>query len=206
MSVPKREQIATTGGVSGSILDGVSTPAVSAPLAAIPNALTVLRLVLIPIFVALLLPADDGHSIAAGVVFGIAGVSDYLDGWLARRWNVQSDFGRVADPLADRLMIDAAVILLVLVHDRLPWIALAIIIARDVLLIAGYKLLMPRGYELNVNFLGKSATWVLYCALAFVMWTEPSADWPLWIFWFGIALAVAAAAQYVVTATRGREA
>ena len=182
----------------------MSTPAVSAPLAAIPNALTILRLVLIPVFVALLLTADDGHSIAAGVVFGIAGVSDQLDGWLARRWHVESDFGRVADPLADRLMIDAAVIMLVLVHDRLPWIALAIIIARDVLLIAGYKLLMPRGYELNVNFLGKAATWVLYCALVFVMWTEPSADWPLWIFWFGVALAVAAAVQYVVTATWGR--
>jgi CDP-diacylglycerol--glycerol-3-phosphate 3-phosphatidyltransferase len=184
----------------------VSAPAVSAPLAAIPNALTVLRLVLVPVFVVLLVPADDGQSIAAAVVFGIAGISDYLDGWLARRWSVQSNFGRVADPLADRLMIDAAVILLVLVHDRLPWVALAIIIARDVLLIAGYKLLMPRGYELNVNFLGKAATWVLYCALFFVMWTEPSADWPLWLFWFGVALAVAAAAQYVVTAVRGREA
>jgi CDP-diacylglycerol---glycerol-3-phosphate 3-phosphatidyltransferase len=177
---------------------------VSAPLAAIPNALTLLRLALIPLFVVLLAAADEGQSIAAGVVFGVAGISDYLDGWLARRWNVQSEFGRIADPLADRLMIDAAVVLLVLVHDRLPWVALAIIVARDVLLIAGYKLVMPRGYELNVNFLGKSATWILYCALVFVMWTAPSADWPLWIFWFGVALAVAAAAQYVVTALRER--
>lgn len=204
MSVTKHEQIRTTWEADRSILDGVSAPAVSAPLAAIPNALTVLRLVLIPLFVVLLAPADEGRSIAAGVVFGIAGISDYLDGWLARRWNVQSDFGRVADPLADRLMIDAAVILLVLVHDRLPWVALAIIIARDVLLIAGYKLVMPRGYELNVNFLGKAATWVLYCALVFVMWTASTADWPLWIFWFGVALAVAAAAQYIFTALRER--
>jgi CDP-diacylglycerol--glycerol-3-phosphate 3-phosphatidyltransferase len=182
----------------------MSARAVPAPLAAVPNALTVLRLLLIPVFVVLLVAADDGHSIAAGVVFGLAGVSDYLDGWLARRWNVQSDFGRIADPLADRLMIDAAVVLLVLVHDRLPWPALAIVIARDVLLIAGYKLVMPRGYELNVNFLGKAATWVLYFALVFVMWTERSADWPLWLFWSGVALAVAAAAQYVATAARGR--
>lgn len=183
----------------------MSAPAVSAPLAAIPNALTLLRLALIPLFVVLLVPADDGQSIAAAVVFGVAGISDYLDGWLARRWQVQSNFGRVADPLADRLMIDAAVILLVLVHDRLPWVALAIILARDVLLIAGYKLLMPRGYQLNVNFLGKAATWILYCALFFVLWTERSADWPLWLFWFGVALAIAAAAQYVATALRGRE-
>jgi CDP-diacylglycerol--glycerol-3-phosphate 3-phosphatidyltransferase len=180
----------------------MSARAVPAPLAAIPNALTVLRLALIPIFIALLVPADGGHSVAAGIVFGIAGISDYLDGWLARRWNVQSEFGRVADPLADRLMIDAAVVLLVLVHDRLPWPALALVIARDVLLIAGYKLVMPDGYELTVNFLGKAATWVLYCALAFVLFTEPGTDWPVWLFWAGLVMALAAGAQYAVTAIR----
>jgi CDP-diacylglycerol--glycerol-3-phosphate 3-phosphatidyltransferase len=180
----------------------MSARAVPAPLAAIPNALTVLRLALIPAFVALLVPADDGRSVAAGVVFGAAAISDYLDGWLARRWNVQSDFGRIADPLADRLMIDAAVILLVLVHDRLPWPALALVIARDAVLIGGYKLIVPRGYELNVNFLGKAATWVLYCALAFVLVTDRGTDWPLWLFWAGLGLALVAGAQYVVTALR----
>ena len=184
----------------------MSASAVPAPLAALPNALTLLRLLLIPLFVVLLVPADNGHSLAGAIVFGAAGISDYLDGWLARRLQVQSDFGRVADPLADRLMIDAAVVLLVLVHDRLPWAALAIIVARDVLLIAGYRLLMPRGYELNVNFLGKAATWVLYCALVAVLLTEPSADWPLGIFWFGVALALAAGGQYLVTALRGSRA
>ena len=140
----------------------MSAPAVSAPLARVPNALTILRLALIPIFIALLIPADGGKSWAAAIVFGVAGVTDQIDGWLARRWHVESEFGRVADPLADRLMIDAAVILLVFVHDRLPLIALALIIVRDALLIGGYKLLMPRGYELNVNFLGKAATAFAY--------------------------------------------
>jgi CDP-diacylglycerol--glycerol-3-phosphate 3-phosphatidyltransferase len=180
----------------------MSARAVPAPLAAIPNALTVLRLALIPVFVALLVPADDGHSVAAGLVFAVAGVSDYLDGWLARRWNAHSAFGRVADPLADRLMIDAAVVLLVVVHDRLPWAALALIIARDVMLLAGYKLVMPAGYELSVNFLGKSATWVLYCALVFVLLTERGTDWPLWLFWAGLVLALAAGVQYAMTAVR----
>src|SRR5512132_4117272 len=123
--------------------------AVPAPLAAIPNLLTIGRLILIPVFVVLLLVSDGGHSWPAAIVFGVAGVTDQIDGWLARRWHVESEFGRVADPLADRLMIDAAVILLVLVHDRLPLLALALIIARDALLIGGYKLLMPRGYELD---------------------------------------------------------
>src|SRR5919109_113072 len=184
----------------------MSARAVPAPLAAIPNALTVLRLALIPVFVVLLVPADEGESLAAAVVFAVAGISDYLDGWLARRWNVQSAFGRVADPLADRLMIDAAVIILVLVHDRLPWIALALIIGRDILLVAGYKLVMPPGYELTVNFLGKAATWVLYCALVFVLLTDESASWPLWLFWAGLGLALVAGIQYAATAIRGARA
>ena len=180
----------------------MSAPAVSAPLAQLPNALTILRLALIPVFVALMIPADGGYSWPAAILFAVAGVTDQVDGWLARRWHVESQFGKVADPLADRLMIDAAVILLVAVHHRLPWVALVLVIARDALLIGGYKLLMPRGYELEVNFLGKLATWVLYASLAFVMVTHEGTDWPLWIFWTGIALALAAAVQYVVTAPR----
>ena len=180
-------------------LDGVASAA-SAPLAQIPNALTVARLVLIPIFVALILSSDGGHSWAAAVVFGVAAVTDQVDGWLARRWRVESSFGKVADPLADRLMIDAAVILLW--HaGRLPWIALAIP-ARDVALIAGYKLVMDRGYDFSVNLAGKAATWLLYASLAFVMVTSEGTDWPLWIFWAGVGLAVISLAGYVLKARR----
>ncbi len=180
----------------------MSAPAVSAPLTHVPNALTILRLALIPIFVVALVTADGGYSWPAAVLFGVAGVSDQLDGWLARRWRVESAFGKIADPLADRLMIDAAVILLVAVHHRLPWAALALVLVRDALLIGGYKLVMPRGYELSVNFLGKLATWLLYAALAFVMVTHEGAQWPLWIFWTGLALALAAAALYVTSALK----
>jgi CDP-diacylglycerol--glycerol-3-phosphate 3-phosphatidyltransferase len=180
----------------------MSVPAVSPPLAQVPNALTVLRLALIPVFVALLIPANNGYSWGAAIVFGLAGVSDQIDGWLARRWQVESAFGKIADPLADRLMIDAAVIGLVAVHHRLPWIALVLVLARDALLVGGYKLVVPRGYELSVNFLGKLATWLLYAALAFVMVTHEGTDWPLLIFWAGLALALAAGALYIVSALR----
>jgi CDP-diacylglycerol--glycerol-3-phosphate 3-phosphatidyltransferase len=173
---------------------------VSGPLAQIPNALTVFRLVLIPVFVALLLVSDGGHSWPAAIVFGIAGVTDQVDGWLARRWRVESSFGKIADPLADRLMIDAAVILLW--HaDRLPWIALAIP-ARDVALIAGYKLVVGRGYDFSVNLAGKVATWLLYASLAFVMVTREGTEWPLWIFWTGVALAAVALVGYLLKARR----
>jgi len=180
----------------------MSAPAVPAPLAYVPNAITVLRLALIPIFVAVLISAEGARSWPAAIIFGIAGVSDQLDGWLARRWRVESAFGKVADPLADRLMIDAAVILFVAVHHRLPWAALVLVLARDALLIGGYKLIVPRGYELSVNFLGKLATWLLYAALGFVMVTHEGADWPLWIFWTGLGFALAAGAFYVASALR----
>lgn len=180
----------------------MSVRAVPAPLAHVPNALTILRLALIPVFVGLLIPANGGHSWAAAILFGVAGVSDQVDGWLARRWRVESVFGKIADPLADRLMIDAAVILLVVVHHRLPWVALALVLARDALLIGGYRLLVPRGYELSVNFLGKAATWLLYAALGFIMATRAGTEWPLWIFWAGVGLALVAGAMYVSSALR----
>jgi CDP-diacylglycerol--glycerol-3-phosphate 3-phosphatidyltransferase len=175
----------------------MATRAVSMPLAQLPNTLTVARLLLIPLFVVLLLTAEGGHSWPAAVVFGIAGITDQIDGWLARLWHVESEFGRVADPLADRLMIAAAVILLV-VAGRLPWAAILIIAGRDLVLLLGLTLFAGRGISVDVNFLGKVATWVLYAAVAFVLVTHEGDDWPLWLFWIGVGLAVAAGGQYII--------
>jgi cardiolipin synthase (CMP-forming) len=174
-------------------------PAVSAPLAQLPNALTIARLALIPIFVVLMVQAGHNPSWPAGIVFGIAGVTDQIDGFLARRWHVESRFGQLADPLADRLMIDAAVILLAY-YGRLPWAGLVVIIGRDVLLLAGSRLLAPRGVEIEVNTVGKAATWVLYAAIGFRIVTHEATQWPLYLFWIGIALAVVAAVFYIRTA------
>ena len=179
----------------------MATRAVPAPLAQLPNALTVLRLALIPLFVALYVRAGDGSSWAAGWVFLVAGVTDQFDGFLARRWHVESQFGKLADPLADRLMIDAAAILLS-VEGKLSWLGTAIIVLRDALLVGGYKLLMPRGYELNVTMLGKVATWLLYLSVGILTVTGHATDWPRWLFWFALGLALLAAAQYVVKARR----
>ena len=97
-------------------------------------------------------------------------------------------------------MIDAAVVLLWWA-DRLPWVALAIP-ARDLALIAGYKLFVGRGYDFQVNLAGKAATWLLYASLGLTMVTSTGTDWPLWIFWAGFALAAGAFVAYVVKATR----
>ena len=174
--------------------------AVPASLQQLPNALTIFRLLLIPVFVALILSADAPYSYPAAIVFAVAGTTDQIDGFLARRWHVESRFGKIADPLADRLIIGAAVILLW--HaGRLPWVALAIP-ARDIVLMAGYPLLAGRGYDFEVNLVGKAATWLLYASLGFAMITREGTDWPLWVFWIGFGLAVVSAAQYALKARR----
>jgi CDP-diacylglycerol--glycerol-3-phosphate 3-phosphatidyltransferase len=175
-------------------------PTVSAPVRQIPNALTLIRFAAIPVFVWLLLEDRTGPSWPAGIVFGLAAITDQLDGYLARRWHVESQFGKVADPLADRLMIDTAVVMLV-AFDRLPWIAL-IILLRDLVLIGGYKLVVPRGYDFEVSRLGKIATWGLYASIGLVLVTEKGTWWPLACFWISLALAVIAAGQYVLEARR----
>jgi CDP-diacylglycerol--glycerol-3-phosphate 3-phosphatidyltransferase len=174
----------------------MATRAVPAPLAQLPNALTVARLLLIPLFVALMVKAGDAHTWPAGTVFCIAGITDQVDGFLARRWHVESRFGKIADPLADRLMIDAAAILLV-AYGRLPWAGLAVIVARDLLLMVGWRVLVPRGIDLDVSLLGKAATWVLYLAIGCRIVTHDHTSWPLWLFWFGLVAAVIAAMFYV---------
>ncbi|HXH87861.1 MAG TPA: CDP-diacylglycerol--glycerol-3-phosphate 3-phosphatidyltransferase [Gaiellaceae bacterium] len=175
--------------------------AVAAPLALLPNALTVLRLALVPVFVLVYVAAGDGSSWAAGYIFLVAGITDQVDGFLARRWRVESRFGKLVDPLADRLMIDAAVILLWL-EGKMPWPGALVIVLRDAILVGGYRLLMPRGVELSVTMLGKIATWVLYLAVGILTVVGHDTKWPLWLFWVGLGLALAAAVQYVVAARR----
>lgn len=168
--------------------------------AQLPNALTIARFLLIPVYIALILASDGGFSWPAAIVFGVAGVTDQVDGYLARRWHVESAFGKFADPLADRLMIDAAVILLI--HaGRLPWLAL-IIPARDLVTLVGTPIMLGRGYEFRVNLVGKAATWLLYAALGFVMVTRDGTDWPLWVFWSGLVLALASLGEYALKARR----
>jgi CDP-diacylglycerol--glycerol-3-phosphate 3-phosphatidyltransferase len=172
----------------------------------IPNALTIARFAAIPIFAWLYLRAGDGPAWGAGVFFAGAALTDQIDGYLARRWHVESRFGKIADPLADRLMIDTAVVLM-WATGRVPLVAPLIVLGRDLALVLGYKLLAPRGYDLDVSFLGKLATWVLYAALSFVLVTEEDTAWPLVLLWIGLALAVVAGVQYIVRArgvVRGR--
>jgi CDP-diacylglycerol--glycerol-3-phosphate 3-phosphatidyltransferase len=195
------EAPSSSGRDSPALPANLPASAAPQPLAQIPNALTIARLGLIPIFVVLMVQAGHAPSWPAGVVFGIAGITDQVDGFLARRWHVESQFGKIADPLADRLMIDAAVILLV-AYDRLPWAGLVVILGRDLVLLAGSRLLAPHGIDVDVNVVGKAATWILYAAIFFRIVTHPSTQWPLILFWAGIVLALVAGVLYLWTARR----
>ncbi|WP_167736525.1 CDP-alcohol phosphatidyltransferase family protein [Nocardioides sp. 1609] len=122
----------------------------------IPNALSALRLLGIPLFLWLVLvPEADAWALA---VLMVSGVTDYLDGWLARKLDQQSVIGQILDPVADRLYILAVVVGLAL-RDIIPWWMAVSLPLRDLLMWGLVPLLRTRGFSaLPVHFLGKAAT------------------------------------------------
>jgi len=133
----------------------------------VPNALSVLRLLGVPLFLWLLLgPHAD---LAALVVLAVAGFTDWLDGVLARMLNQTSKLGALLDPAADRLYILTTLIGLV-VRDIIPWWLAAILVGRDLLLLLTVPGLRRRGLSaLPVNYLGKAATFALLYAFPLLL-------------------------------------
>lgn len=125
----------------------------------LPNVLSVVRLLTIPVFVWLVLVAQ--RDLAGAVVLGLGGLTDYLDGALARRWHQISRLGQLLDPIADRLST-AAVLVVFLLRGITPWWLVALLVLRDVTL-SGYLARLRRvGVTgLPVNFIGKAATFNL---------------------------------------------
>ncbi len=137
------------------------------PLVTLPNALTALRALLIPIFVYLALNLQaDGWAI---FVLAVGGFTDYFDGKIARAWGQESRFGELADPAIDRIYIVVTLIVLYL-RDALPLWIIALLLSRDfalgVLAIVMRSKALP---PLTVNFLGKAATFNLMYAFPFLL-------------------------------------
>jgi cardiolipin synthase len=133
----------------------------------IPNALTLLRALGVPLFLYLFLIADE--PILSFVVIALGGVTDYLDGKVARYLNQTSDFGAKFDPAVDRLYI-AAVIIALANKDYLPWILVISILVRDLLLLLVIIYQKLRGIPfLAVTFLGKAATFNLLYAFPLLL-------------------------------------
>ena len=135
---------------------------VSSAIRTAPNAVTLARLLLMPVCAYLLATGRYGWGIA---LTAVVGSTDWVDGWLARRFGQVSRLGQLLDPLADRLLIASVAIALV-VRGVLPWPAAALLLARDLFLLAAWPLLKRRGIEPpEVILLGKAATLVLLIAL-----------------------------------------
>ena len=134
----------------------------------LPNALTIFRLVLVPILLMTPLLPDNWSSWAALAVLVCAGMTDYLDGALARRLNVISEIGRMLDPIADKLMI-ASAILLLLWQGSAPLVPAIVIIARELLVSGLREYLALAGQKLEVSLLAKWKTTLQFVALAVLM-------------------------------------
>ncbi|MSV77527.1 MAG: hypothetical protein F2872_00225 [Actinobacteria bacterium] len=133
----------------------------------VPNALSMLRLVLIPLFVWLVVFNDaPGWGV---VVLVVAGISDFLDGFLARRWNQVSAIGTFLDPLADRVTSVVVPVVLAVVHI-IPWWLVVALLARDVVVFVALAQLRRTGQlGLPVTFVGKAATFALLMGFPFLL-------------------------------------
>lgn len=155
--------------VAAETLPGSVAPAPShsSRVLTIPNALSLLRLLGVPLFLWLVLgPEED--ALALGVLV-VSGATDFLDGWLARRWNQTTVVGQLLDPVADRLYILAVVVGLAL-RDVVPWWVAVSIPLRDALMWGLVPLLRTRGLSsLPVHFLGKAATFNLLYAFPLLL-------------------------------------
>ncbi len=133
----------------------------------LPNLLSALRLAGVPLFLWLVLgPEEDAWAL---VVLMVAGITDFLDGWLARKLNQQTVVGQILDPVADRLYILAVVLGLAL-REIIPWWMAISLPLRDLLMWGLVPLLRTRGYSaLPVHFLGKAATFNLLYAFPLLL-------------------------------------
>ena len=140
----------------------------------IPNALSALRLLGIPLYAWLIV--GERAYVAAFVVLALAGITDWLDGLLARRLQQFSRLGEVLDPLADRLYIAVTIVSLALV-GLIPWWLVAVLVARDAMLLAIVPLLRRRGrLTLPVTITGKAATFALLWGFPFLL-LGGAGDW-----------------------------
>lgn len=179
----------------------------SSAIVTAPNAITLARLVLMPVCAWLL--ATEHYS-AGLVLTAVVGATDWVDGWLARRLGQVSRLGQLLDPFADRLLI-ASVVIALLVRSVLPWQAAALLLGRDLVLLAGWPLLRRRGVEPpEVVWVGKAATFALLCALPLLVWGETgfvvaslAHDLGILVLWLGVALYYVAGAVYVRMAVNG---
>ena len=167
------------------------------PVVNLPNALTVLRLVLVPVFVVLGLQSQSWSALwAAFVVFAVAAITDRFDGELARSWGQITDFGRIADPIADKALTLCGFALLSY-QGFLPWWVTILIAVRELGITAMRAFFLRRGVVVSANQAGKLKTFMQIVALGMLLipWShfkdmsESNLWWVTRVIQLGMALA-----------------
>ncbi|MFM7270137.1 MAG: CDP-alcohol phosphatidyltransferase family protein [Actinomycetes bacterium] len=129
----------------------------------VPNLISLVRLLCVPVFVWLLLGAD--RPLAAGLLLAVLGATDWVDGWIARRYDQGSAIGKVLDPVADRILLIAAAVVL-LIDGTVPWWVGLLVLAREaVISVAVLALAAAGARRIDVQWVGKAGTLALMFAL-----------------------------------------
>jgi len=187
-----------------------STPAqvvARVPLLNAANVLTALRLVLVPVFAATVVVSAFGHAgwrMAACLIFALASVTDLVDGWIARRFGLVTSVGKVADPIADKALTGAALVLLSW-YDRLPWWVTAVILLRE-LGITALRFWVIRHGVIAASRGGKVKTALQILAITWYLWPmpDPLAGVGPWIMGAAVVVTVVTGFDYLAQALRLR--
>src|SRR6056297_4094017 len=147
----------------------------------LPNKITVARIIMVPIFIWVLLSGMQNSRIIAAVIFIIASITDFLDGYLARKYELITDFGKLMDPMADKILVASALIALVQVGRISVW-PVVIILAREFLITSFRSLAASKGLVIAASIWGKVKTNTQIFAIISLMLTNNwFADIMLWV-------------------------
>lgn len=141
----------------------------------VPNLITLIRLACLPLFVWLLLGRDD--PLAAGALLGALGATDWVDGWYARKFHQVSSFGKIFDPVVDRLLFFVSIVAIIVADSAPLWFCLAVLLREGVISVATLVLASLGARRIDVTWMGKAATFGLMFAFPAFLWA--AADWPL---------------------------
>jgi CDP-diacylglycerol--glycerol-3-phosphate 3-phosphatidyltransferase len=161
----------------------------------LPNALTVFRILLVPVLVAALLSEGPSGDLLAAFVFVIASFTDALDGYIARRKRIETAFGKLMDPLADKLLITAALVALVSLDRLAAWVAM-VIIARELAVTGLRQVAMEQGHVIGASPWGKAKTVAqIVMVLCLIAVDDPGA-WIDAVIYVTVAITVLSGADY----------
>jgi CDP-diacylglycerol--glycerol-3-phosphate 3-phosphatidyltransferase len=161
----------------------------------VPNALTVLRILAVPVLVVALLGETPDGDVIAAIVFALAALTDGLDGYIARRQQSITNFGKLMDPLADKLLVVAALVSLVSLDRLAAWVAM-VIIARELAVTGLRGLAAERGVVIAASWLGKVKTALQVGAILALIAFDPSPVWVDVLLYLAVAVTVISGADY----------